>query len=127
MNTRTQTELVRNLLLEDYKRGSKGLNSVYIRNTYFIVDVATRVFDNKKYFRSIGLIADKRLEKNKTATYFLRPIGQTHMDLNSQTSTDAIETPIQPRKEKEAWQMEYEKYIGKDGRTYWRPKEGASL
>jgi hypothetical protein len=72
MNIQTQTETVRTLLLEDYKNGARGINSVDIRNRHFIVMVATRVFDNKEFFKSIGLKVDKRLEKNRTATYFLK-------------------------------------------------------
>lgn len=118
MDTEKQREIVARILLEDYKKGAKGINSIYIRNTYFIVMVATRLFENKKYFASLGLEYTKRLERNHTATYYLRPLGQS--EDKAQASPINIEPAIQPQRELQAWEKQYEQYQGKDGRMYWR-------
>lgn len=119
MNRQTQVTQVRDILLEDYRAGGTGLNSVYIREKYFIVDVATRLFDNKRYFKSIGLVADKKRQKNGTATYFLKPLDESSSADKSVASTGTTQPQIQAQRELQPWEKKYESYV-KDGRTYWK-------
>lgn len=121
MNITTQRETIFNLLLDDYKSGAEGLNSVYIRQTYYIVDVATRIFDNKQAFRDIGLEIAKRIEKNRTATYYLRPL-QGYVP-------PPTPAPAPQPQMKSSFVDPNENLVPyrKDGRTYWDTPENVKL
>jgi hypothetical protein len=107
MNTQNQREIIIKLLEEDFRNGAFGVNSVYIRNKHFIIDVPTRVFELKKYFKSKGLMVSKRRQRNGTASYYLKK------DISSDNPVTV--GPLEHIKE--AYEYEYFSYQ-KEGRIF---------
>ena len=63
MNTNSQKQTVLELL----RQYPYGVNRAWITEKFFIMDVPTRIFE----FKEDGFKIGKKIEKNKTATYFL--------------------------------------------------------
>lgn len=101
---KTQQQQVLDLLK---MAGPLGVNSYDLTYKHSIKQAPTRV----RELRLAGYQIKSRTQSNKSVTYVL---------LNSQPSMGSTEAPIQPQRELQAWEKDYESYIGQDGRTYWR-------
>jgi len=90
-------------ILEILKTSKRGMNSYEWRTKY--IQLPVRIMELKQM--GYNIVSEKK--KDRSVNYILLDASTGH--------TEPVIQPENP------WEKDYEPYIGKDGRTYYREKQ----